>query len=281
MIDGLRALARDPDTQVIVLVSKPPAAAVAQKVLAEIRACGKPVVVCFLGGSEAAVTQAGGHFARTTTGAGLRAVALAGIKPAAGADPSAADPALVQRLRDRRAPGQQFIRALMCGGTLCEELMTIVREHTPQVYSNIAKNPEHRLDATGASRAHSFIDFGDDEFTRGRPHPMIDPSLRHERLLREAADRSVALIVLDFILGFGAHQDPVGVTLPAIEQARAIAARDGRDLQILAYVLGTDEDRPSLADQARRLEAAGVTVAASCTQAALLARAIIGQEGQS
>jgi len=187
----------------------------------------------------------------------------------------------VERLRDRRAPGQQFIRALRCGGTLCEELMTIVRERTPQVYSNIAKDAEHRLEAAGPSRAHTFIDFGDDEFTRGRPHPMIDPSLRHERLLREAADPSVALIVLDFILGFGAHQDPVGVTLPVIEQARAIAAQGGRDLQILAYVLGTDEDRPSLADQTRRLEAAGVTVAASCTQAALLARAIVAQEGQS
>jgi hypothetical protein len=91
---------------------------------------------------------------------------------------------------------------------------------------------------------HTFIDFGDDDFTRGRPHPMIDPSLRIERFLREAADPSVGVIVLDFILGFGSHPDPVGVTLPAIRQAKEAAAREGRHLEILGYVLGTDSDTP-------------------------------------
>jgi succinyl-CoA synthetase alpha subunit len=275
MIDGLRALARDPETEVIVLVSKPPAKAVEAKVLAEIAHCGKPVVVCFLDGSEASVRQAGGHFARTTSGAALRAAALAGLPRACGVDPFAIDADAVRQARERLAPGQQYVRALMCGGTLCDEVMFLVREKTPEVYSNIAKDPEHQLQDVDTSRAHTFIDFGDDAFTRGRPHPMIDPSLRIERLLREARDPSVAVIVLDFVLGWGAHEDPAGVTVPAIEEAREIAAREGRHLEFVGYVLGTEEDQPSLAAQVRKLTTAGVTLAGSCTQAALIARSIV------
>jgi FdrA protein len=279
MIDGMRALARDPGTEVIVLVSKPPAKAVEARVLAEIRGCGKPVVVCFLGGSEAAVQEAGGHFAGTTSAAAVRAATLAGLAPAQD-DPAAVDIALVQEVRERLAPGQRWIRALMCGGTLCDEMMLLVGDSTPEVYSNIAKKPEHRLADATTSRAHTFIDFGDDEFTRGRPHPMIDPSLRIERLLREARDPAVAVILLDFILGYGAHEDPAGATIPAITEAKAIAARAGRHLEIVGYVLGTDEDRPSLAEQRRKLRAAGVTLAASCTQAALFARSVVAQGAQ-
>ena len=280
MIDGLRALAEDPATEVIVLVSKPPAKVVEQKVLAEIKGCNKPVVVCFLGGSEESVAQAGGHFARTTKEAALKAVVLAGKKEDE-IDPRALNQPLIAEVRGKLAPGQQYIRGLMCGGTLCDELMFIAREKYPDVYSNIAKDPAHRLQDVDASQAHTFVDFGDDEFTRGKPHPMIDPSLRIERLLREAKDPSVGVIVMDFILGFGAHEDPVGVTLPAIVESKALAAREGRHLEILAYVLGTEDDTPSLSDQTRKLAAAGVTIASSCTNAGLLARSFVEKGARS
>jgi FdrA protein len=143
------------------------------------------------------------------------------------------------------------------------------------VYSNIAKDPAHRLQDVGQSRDHTFVDFGDDEFTRGRPHPIIDPSLRIARFLQEARDPAVGVIVMDFILGFGAHDDPVGVTLPAILESKALAAREGRHLEILGYVLGTEDDMPSLGDQTRQLAAAGVTIASSCTNAGLLARGFV------
>jgi FdrA protein len=274
MLDGLRALAEDPATEVIVLVSKPPAKSVEKKVLAAVAACGKPVVVCFLGGSEASVAQAGGHFARSTKEAAWKAVVLAGRKES-DMNPRALNLPLIDEVRAKLAPGQRYIRGLMCGGTLCDELALIARERFDNVYSNIAKDPAHRLPDANQSREHSFIDFGDDEFTRGKPHPMIDPSLRIERLLREARDPSVGVIVMDFILGYGAHEDPVGVTLPAIAEAKAIAAREGRHLEILAYVLGTEEDTPSLGDQTRQLAAAGVTLASSCTNAGLLARGFV------
>jgi succinyl-CoA synthetase alpha subunit len=274
MIDGLRALAGDAATAVIVLVSKPPAKGVEQKVLAEIRDCGKPVVVCFLGGSEERVVQAGGHFARTTKEAALQAVRLAG-RNEADIHLAPLNLPLIAGVRARLAPEQKYIRALMCGGTLCDELMFLAREKFPNVYSNIAKSAEYRLQDPDTSREHTFIDFGDDAFTRGRPHPMIDPSLRIARLLAEARDPSVGVIVMDFILGLGAHEDPVGVTVPAILEARAQAAREGRHLEILGYVLGTEDDEPSLAGQTAKLSAAGVTIASSCTNAGLLARGFV------
>jgi succinyl-CoA synthetase alpha subunit len=280
MLDGMRALADDPATQVIVLVSKPPAKAVEKKVLAAIKDCSKPVVVCFLGGTESSVAQAGGHFARTTKEAAMKAVILAGTKESE-INKRALNLPLIEEVRAKLTPGQKYIRGLMCGGTLCDELTFIAREQYPNVYSNIAKDPAHRLEDAGRSREHSFIDFGDDEFTRGKPHPMIDPSLRIERLLREARDPEVGVIVMDFILGFGAHEDPVGVTLPALVESKQIAAREGRHLEILAYVLGTEDDTPSLSEQTSKLTAAGVTIASSCTNAGLLARGFVEKGARS
>ncbi len=274
MLDALRALEADAATEVIVLVSKPPAKSVEKKVLAAVKSCRKPVVVCLLGGSEAAVLEAGAHFAKTTKEAALKAVILAGAKEEE-INKRALNLPLIAEVRAKLAPGQRYIRALLCGGTLCAEMMSLTREKHPNVYSNIAKDPAYRLADVRQSREHSFIDFGDDEFTRGKPHPMIDPSLRTERLLTEAADPEVAVIILDFILGYGAHVDPVGVTLPAIRQAQAMAAKRGQHLEILGYVLGTDADTPSLADQTRMLSEAGVTIASSCTNTGLLARGFV------
>lgn len=271
MIDGIRALAADPATRVIVLVSKPPAPAVEKKVLAEIATAGKPVVVHFVGGSEGAVVAAGGRFAADTQDAALQAVRL-------GADPDATvEPFDTRRVDEVAAllqPQQRYVRGLFCGGTLCDESMYALLDLGDDVWSNIQKNPERRLTAGSPSAGHTFLDFGDDDFTNGRPHPMIDPSLRLARLVEEAADPEVALVVLDFVLGFGAHEDPVGVTLPAIEQARRIAADAGRHLEIVGYVLGTDLDTPDLAGQIAALRTAGVTVTRSSTETGRFARAL-------
>ncbi|MET7513053.1 acyl-CoA synthetase FdrA [Streptomyces sp. NPDC005480] len=269
MTDGIRALAADPGTSVIVLVSKPPAPAVQDKVLAEIAGAGKPVVVYFVGGSEEAVTAAGGHFAASTQDAALQAVRL-------GFDSHAVVEELAGKQVDevcaRLAPEQRYVRGLFCGGTLCDESMYALLEVSDNVWSNIQKDPERRLTAGSPSVGHTFLDFGDDDFTNGRPHPMIDSSLRLARLVQEAADPQVAVILMDFVLGFGAHEDPVGVTLPAIAQARKVASDAGRHLEIVGYVLGTDLDTPALAEQVAALEAAGVTVTRSSTETGRFAR---------
>lgn len=277
MLDGLRALEDDPRTDVIVLVSKPPAQEVAERVLAAARGSRKPVVVCFIGGSRDVPAPPGGALATTTRDAALAAVLLAGVD-GHHRDAAAVDGALVAAIRAKLDPEQRFIRGLFCGGTLCDEAMHLALERLDDVHGNGAKDPALRFGARERSVGHTFLDLGDDEFTNGRPHPMIDPSTRIARFLEEAGDPEVAVVMLDFVLGYGSHPDPAGAMLPAIAQARSRALAEGRHLQIVGYVLGTDLDRPSRREQAAKLEEAGVTVAGGSTEAGLLARAIVAPE---
>ncbi|KKO52462.1 acyl-CoA synthetase FdrA [Paenibacillus sp. DMB20] len=274
MLDAMRALNHDEATKVIVLISKPPAKSVEQKVLAEIQNMSKPVVVCFIGGSEEAVVNAGGHFAKTTKEAALKAVILSGVDESK-IDKHPLNLPLIEEVKAKLKPEQKYIRGLFCGGTLCDEAMYLAMEKYGDVYSNIPKDPEYKLADIHVSQAHTFIDFGDDEFTNGKPHPMIDPSTRIARFKEEAKDPSVGVILMDFVLGYGAHEDPVGVMLPAIIEAKKEAAQEGRHLEIVGYVLGTDLDSPSVEEQLSKLVSAGVTYASSSTNAGLLSRGFV------
>eukprot|EP01083_Nonionella_stella_P240261 840081_1 len=100
--------------------------------------------------------------------------------------------------------------------------MFAVMEKHGDVYSNIQPDPEFRLKDINRSIKHTFLDFGDDDFTNGKPHPMIDPTNRISRLIEEARDPEVAVIVMDFVLGFGSHEDPVGSTIEANDWGRII-----------------------------------------------------------
>lgn len=274
MLDGMKALNEDEATKVIVLISKPPAKSVEQKVLAEIKHMSKPVVVCFIGGSEEVVAAAGGHFAKTTKEAALKAVILSGVDESK-IDKHPLNLPLIEEIKAKLKPEQKYIRGLFCGGTLCDEAMYLAMEQYGDVYSNIPKHPDYRLKNIQASEAHTFIDFGDDEFTNGRPHPMIDPSSRIDRFKQEAKDPSVGVILMDFVLGYGSHEDPVGVMIPSIVEAKRLAEQEGRHLEIVGYVLGTDLDTPSVEEQLNKLVAAGVTYASSSTNAGLLARGFV------
>ncbi|PFG56278.1 succinyl-CoA synthetase alpha subunit [Vibrio sp. ES.051] len=276
MLDGLRALEADPNTEIVLIVSKPAAKSVEAKVLEQVKSMSKPVVVCLLGGDEAPVVEAGAHFAKTTKEAALQSVILAGVDEA-GINKRALNLPLIEEIKAKLAPEQKYIRGLFCGGTLCEESMMLAREHFSDVYSNIAKKPEQRLADIDVSQAHTFIDFGDDDFTNGRPHPMIDPSSRIDRLLKEADDPEVGVILLDFVIGYGSHQDPVGVTLPAIIEAKQKAAERGQHLEILGYVLGTDLDTPDMSEQIEKLAQAGVTISSSSQNTGLLARGFVSK----
>lgn len=275
MIDGIRMLAADPNTEVITLVSKPPAPATEAKVVEEIAKAGKPVVVYFIGGNQEAVAQAGGHFAASSFSAAAQAVALLdGSVPAE----AQVDQQRIAQVRANAKEGQKYIRGLFCGGTLADESMYALLNDGHQVYASMQKDPAFKLGINDATREHSFLDFGENEFTNGRPHPMIDPSLRAEQVAIEAQDPSVLAIVMDFVLGYGAHEDPVGATLPHILQAKETAAAQGRELEIIAYVLGTDVDTPSRAAQIEALQQAGVTLTASSTATGETIRALAAKE---
>ena len=274
MFDAIGMLEADPQTEIIALISKPPAPTVARKVLERARACHKPVVVCFLGREAAPADENGLLFARGTKEAALKAVLLTGVKKES-LDLHPLNWPLIEEVRTRLTPQQKYIRGLFCGGTLCDEAMFAAMEKHAEVYSNIHPDPAFRLTDLNRSVGHTFLDFGDDDFTNGKPHPMIDPTNRISRLLQEARDPEVGVIVMDFVLGYGSHEDPVGVMIEAIVEAKAIAAAEGRPLESLGYVLGTDLDTPSLEKQCQMLTDAGVIWASSSTNTGLLAREFI------
>jgi FdrA protein len=166
-----------------------------------------------------------------------------------------------------------MIRGLFCGGTLCYEAMAVVAKVVGRVASNIPLRPEWRLADPHRSERHTFVDFGDDALTEGRAHPMIDPGLRNERLLREAADPETGVVLLDVVLGYGAHPDPAGELAPLVE--RALAERPG-GLSVIVSLCGAAGDPQGLAGQAAALRAAGALVTRSSAHAARAALAAAG-----
>jgi FdrA protein len=168
------------------------------------------------------------------------------------------------------------IRGLFSGGTLCYEAMAVVAGVVGRVASNIPLRPEWRLADPNRSEGHTFVDFGDDAMTEGRAHPMIDPGLRNERFRREAADPQTGVVLLDVVLGYGAHPDPAGELAPLIE--RALAARPG-GLSVVVSLCGAAGDPQGLDAQAAALSAAGAQVTRSSAQAARLALAAAGEGG--
>jgi FdrA protein len=183
------------------------------------------------------------------------------------ADPPSAHPPAV-------TPGA--IRGLFSGGTLCYEAMAVVAGVAGRVASNIPLRPEWRLADPNRSEGHTFVDFGDDAMTEGRAHPMIDPGLRNERFRREAADPETGVVLLDVVLGYGAHPDPGGALAPLVE--RALADRRG-GLSVVVSLCGAAADPQNLDGQAAALGAAGALVTRSCAQAARLAMAAAGLGG--
>lgn len=277
MLDGLNALMNDDGTDVIILVSKPPSDVVTKKIYAKVAESNKPVIICFIGGDQHEIEASGAIYAKTTKQAALKAVILSGV-PEASINKRSLNLPLIDEIRAKLTPSQKYIRGLFCGGTICDEVAHLVKEEFDNVYTNISKDPKYKLTDINISREHTLIDFGDDAFTQGKPHPMIDPSLRNERFLKEAADPEVGVLVIDIVLGYGSHPDPIGVTLPVIKKAKEMAANEGRHLEILAFVLGTERDPQEFADQVARLSAEGVTISSSCENTGLLSRGFVKKE---
>ena len=191
---GLDALARDPETKVICLVSKPPAPRVAEEVLKAARKAGKPVVVCMVGRPISAFQLDNLYFAVSLDDAARIAVDL--VKKGQFSVPAAADVS-------KFAPGQRYLRGLFSGGTLAYEAQYILESYIPRVWANAPLHKENKIHNSLVSEEHTIIDLGEDEFTVGRLHPMMDNELRIRRLMEEAADPAVAVIMLDVVIGYG------------------------------------------------------------------------------
>jgi FdrA protein len=241
---GLEALLADDATEAVLLLSKPPSAAVAADLQALAAAARKPVICCFLGESGP----------ETLDGAARAVAAAVGATP-----PPAAlrlGEETIRTLAARLSPTQRHLRGLYAGGTLAYEAQLVLRGRGFSVSSNAPLPGAPAFDGDG----HVVLDMGAEEFTSGRPHPMIDARERRARLLTDAADPSVAVVLLDFVLGFGAAADPVGDLADAIESARGQASDDGRELVILAFVCGTVADPQDIRGQQQRLRDLGAFV---------------------
>ncbi len=253
---SLDLLARDPATAVIVLISKPPSASVAAELLTAARASGKPVVVNFIGYSPTEHIE-GIHFARTLDETAELAVHLSGHP---GGEKGSGDGDSSSTQSPIPTPQSPFLRGLFSGGTLAYEALLLLQEYLPTVYSNAPLKGGPRLANAHRSQEHTIVDLGEDEFTVGRLHPMLDNDLRIRRLLEEAEDPDAGLILFDVVLGDGAHPDPAVELAPAVIQARSIAQADGRDLIFVAVVVGTDLDPQDMARQIEQLTEVGVHV---------------------
>ena len=266
---ALGALLDDEETKVVVLVAKPPSPKVAASLLTRLGA--KPAVAIFVGLPEDSLAPAGVLLAGSMEEAAAAAVSQLGLAPPApGHGLAAAATAAAARLNPRQAA----IRGLFSGGTLCSESMALISKRLGPVYSNVPLRPEWAL--PGPAGAHRCLDLGEEEFTSGRPHPMIDVAARVEHIERAAEDPATAVILLDVVLGYGSHPDPASVLGPACERA----GRGGRGPGVVTYVLGTEGDPQNRQQQEQTLADAGCILAPTGARAALLAAAIAARRPQ-
>ncbi|NDL55603.1 FdrA family protein [Phytoactinopolyspora sp. XMNu-373] len=259
-LTALDMLAADSATELIAVVSKPPAPAVAELVRSHAAELGKPVLFALLGEGQPDLTATAQAIVEAARG---------------GPQPEWTPPRTWAPPRELR-PGNGHLRGLFAGGTLCDEAMLIASSILGPVYSNIPLRPDWALGDGLRASGHAMIDFGDDTLTQGRPHPMIDGSLRAERLLAEAGDPDCGVVLLDVVLGHGAHPDPASELAPAIEAARERAAEDGRDLNVVVSLIGTVDDSQDLNRQAIALAGAGASVHLSNAAATREAVRLVG-----
>lgn len=280
MIQGLSQLEKDPATEVIVIVSKPPARTVVERVKGVAEMAHKPVVMNFLG---ADLTHAvdGGTFTTTLEATAVRAVSILTAEPEGRVRAN-----LLAEVGDLRAaatrvagdllPTQKYVRGLFSGGTFATEAAMILSELTGDIYSNCRINQAMALPDPEQSVAHTCVDLGADTFTTGRPHPMLEPRMRRERVLKEAEDPETAVLLFDVVIGYGAHMDPAGQLARYVREARALAESEGRRLPVVASVCGVPDDPQDRHIQIKTLRDTGVMVMPSNALATRVAALIAG-----
>jgi FdrA protein len=254
MLTAFEALEADPSTNVIVLVSKPPAPAVARRVKERAAGSSKQVVVNFIG-SRLEASAPNIHCAATLAEAADIAAGLSLGRTVRSASPPEVKASL--------ASGRRVIRAMFSGGTFAYEAQLLLGDAKTSIGHWVSGHP------ISFPPGHLVLDLGADEFTVGRPHPMIDPTLRVEFVRAAVAAPDTAVVLLDVVLGTGSADDPAGALAPAIEGAAG-------GPMVIAFVCGTPGDRQGLADQQRKLVQAGAILAPSSTAAVQLASELVG-----
>lgn len=279
MIAAIEALGADAETKVIVVISKPPAPEVVRKVIDTLQAAGKPSVVHFIGLQIPQSSHGLVHWARNLEETARFAIMHAegvGIEdinvtdwPFSLSENEIDD--LILHETTSMVKSQKYIRGYYTGGTLADEALVLLHGLLGDVYSNNQIDPAFQLKDPKKSIGHTVVDLGDDVFTVGRPHPMIDPSTRTDRIDSECADPEIAVILVDCVLGYGSHENPAGAMVPSLVAAKKAMASRGGYLSVIASVTGTAKDDQGFSKQVEILRKAGVIVMPSNYQASMLA----------
>jgi len=279
-LKGIAALNIDPETEVIVLVSKPPAIEVLLKIKKELSSVNKPVIAIFIGADKERIKDIGAINAQTLEQAALIAVSASrnqDLKMDDYPDKETKNKLTEISARELKIKNKQqkYVRGLFSGGTLCAEAQLIFFNKVGNIYSNIPLKHRFKLKETSVSRENTVIDLGDDEFTVGRPHPMIDFSLRNKRLLQEISDPQVAVILLDLVIGYGSNPNPEKEFIPTI----AAAKKEKPQITFICSITGTDNDPQNRKEIENALLQAGAFVCKSNAEASFLAAEIIQKLG--
>ena len=281
MIEGIKRLEQNDETKVIVLISKPPNQEISQRVLKIASQASKPIVVNFLGGDIEDIESQGFNAAKTLEDAATTACALVQGKQAIKNTFTATREEILsvaQSEWNKLGANQNFVRGLYSGGTLSYEALILMTPLLEEIFSNSPLKPHLKLEDSTLSKNHTCVDMGAEEFVIGRPHPMIDYTLRNQRIIKEGNDPETAVILLDVVLGYGSHDNPAAELVSSIKEIKANAERDGRYLSVVASIVGTSLDHQEFHKQYKLLEDVGVIIMPSNAQAARLA-ALIATRG--
>jgi succinyl-CoA synthetase alpha subunit len=275
MMQGIEALSKDDNTKVIVVISKPPAPEIAKKMLDYLKTnVTKTVIVNFIGGEKELIDMPNAISAITLEDAALKAAHWSQSTENLEVRQLVSDhdlEVIAQREIRLLKNDQKYIRGLFSGGTLCYESMLILKNFVGDVHSNTPLNKKMKLADSNHSVQHTCVDLGDDEFTVGRAHPMIDTRIREQMLEVELSKPDVAVIILDVVIGYGTHEDPAQVFANITKKYKEKTKIDGRHVVVISSVCGTYEDPQNLIQQQNKLAEAGIIVMPSNASAARLA----------
>lgn len=265
-LDSLSYLAADESTKCITIISKPPSPQITKKIIEKAKKVKKPVIINFLG--EPIEKEKVGNIIFTNT---LEKTAFHAVKAV---NPNLSSEILfniesekTQKCLATKArmlkPTQKHIRGLFSGGTLCSESIQIFSDLLGPIWSNVPLDKRHKLKKTLKTKGNACIDMGEEEFTVGKPHPMIDFSQRNSQIITEAKNKDVGIIFFDLVIGYGSHKNPAKEIVSAIKKAKKIAKADKRNIVFITSICGTDQDPQGKDSQRAILEKEGVLVFSS------------------
>lgn len=262
MLYCLDLLLKDESTNVIVIVSKPPENMVIEKIKSKLKDCKKPVIACFLGASKEIFDNTNIVYAESLEQAALKALKLDGVSICS----TETDNCCISYKTEKK-----YIRGIYCGGTLAYESLLFLEKNGYEVYSNLSKHSDKKLGVKDLSKKHSIIDMGDDEFTVGKPHPMIDPSIRSERLLEESQDKDLAVLLMDVELGYGSNDNAAEILASDIKRIK----EKREDIIFIVVLCASVLDYQGYENSKKTLEKTGAIVLDSNAKAIKLAMSIV------